>query len=192
MDGDSFFREGRAGTFFGEGGAGTPQQEASWAMQVAAENLLDKLADALGRDEHRARRLAEQAAALPFDDHEQVWPGVFMAGQTLFDDVSDMVEEWPEDDVSWIDVLAEALETADGWARIELLHVVGVLQHDSRLLAVTEMEAARLKRLTGGAELDPFGPSEKVPEDERVDYVLEVVRLREDLLFRLAQRLDEI
>lgn len=184
MDGDSFFSEHRAGT---------PEQEASWAQQVAAQNLLDKVADALGvGDGARAQRLAEQAAALPFDDLEQTWPGVFMAGQTLFEDVSDVVEEWPQQDASWIEVLADALESAEGWARVELLHVVGVLRHDAALLEVTEMEAARLKRLTAGTELDLEGPSSKVPEEERATYVLEVVRLREHLLHRLAARLHAL
>lgn len=184
MSGESFFREGRSGT---------PEQDASWAQQVAAENLLDKVGGALGvGDEARARRFAGQAATLPFDDYEQMWPGVLMAGQSLFEDVSDIVEEWPQDDASWIGVLADALETADGWARAQLLHLVGVLRHDSGLLEVTEMEAARLNRLTAGAELDFEGPSSKVPEEERVEYVLAVVRLREHLLRRLAERLDEL
>lgn len=181
MEGDSFFSQKRSGT---------PEQEASWAQQVAAQNLLDKVADALEQgDEARAQRLAEQAAALPYNDHEQMWPGVFMAGQSLFEDVSDMVEEWPQDDASWIGVLADELESAEGWAREELMHVASVLRHDALLLEVTEIEAARLKRVTGGAELDFEGPSSRVPDEERLEYVLAVVRLREHLLHRLAERL---
>lgn len=187
MSGASFFRQGRPLA------QATPAQQASWAQHVAAQNLLDKVADAVDDgDERRARKLAEQAASLPFDDHEEVWPGPFSAGQGVFEAISDIVEEWPEGDASWIEVLAEALETSDGWAREELLHVIGVLRHDAGLLSVTEVEAARLGRLTGGTELDVEGPSIRVPEEDRVDYVLAVVRLQEQVLDRLRDRLAEI
>lgn len=184
MDGDSFFSEHRAGT---------PEQEASQATQVAAQNLLDKVADALeAGDEARARSLAEKAAALPFDDHEEMWPGVAVAGQSFFDEVSDLVEVWPDDDASWVEVLAESLPTLDGWARQELEHVIGVLWHDAGLLSVTEREEAALKRLTAGTEVDLDGPSMRVPREEQTAYVLEVVQLGLRLLPRLEERLEEL
>lgn len=177
-------------SFFGEGRSGTPEQEASWAQHVAAQNLLDKVAMALeGGDEARARRLAERAARLPFDEHEECWPGATVAAQSFFEEVSDMVEAWPGDDAGWIDVLAESLPTVDGWVQQELEHVIGVLSHDAGVLSVTEREAAALRRLVGTVDME--GPAFRVPREEQVNFILGVVRMTSEVFERLEQRLSE-
>lgn len=159
------------------GGAPSAQQEASLAAMTAAGNLFDKVVDALRQaDEARARRMAAQVAARPFDEHEEVWPGPQAAHYALFELVTDAVEDWPEDDQTWVDALADLAAQLSGRQRDELRHLAAVLHQDAEILGVGELEARRLRALADGA--DPMAmPSDEVPASERAAYVLDLARL---------------
>lgn len=182
---------GRGGSaFFREGGAEQAAREAqrrSWNLHEAAKNVIDKIGEALAEgDDERAATLARTVVGLPYDDHEGTWPGAFVAAATFFDEVIEVVEGWPEGDDSWIAVLTDILPTLDGWARAELEHVIGVLWHDAGLLGVTDEEAARLRGVVDQVEM--AGPSYRVSQEEQERFVIEVVRMQEDVLERLHQR----
>src|SRR5690625_7290895 len=95
----------------------------SQAAQDAAENLLDKAINGLlSGDSERAEKFIARAAAIPFDEHEQVWPGPMMADQMLHGFLSDFVEDWadaqehPEDYelVMWLhDDIARVVDKLD-------------------------------------------------------------------------------
>lgn len=159
------------------GGGRSVAQAASVAALLAADNLFDKVVAALERgDGQEARRLATRTADRPFDDHEGVWPGPAAAHHAIFMLVTDTVEEWPDDDDTWVDALAEVLSQVSGRQLGEIRHLAGVLHHDALLLGVHEREASRLRVLAGGA--DPLAmPSEVVPGVQRSDYVLELAHL---------------
>lgn len=159
------------------GGAPSAQQAASLAAMTAAGNLFDKVVHALRQgDEARARRMAAQVAARPFDEHEGLWPGPQAAHYALFELVTDTVEDWPEDDQTWLDALTELAAQVSGRQRDELRHLAAVLHHDATILGVGELEARRLRELADGA--DPMAlPSDEVPAAERADYVLDLARL---------------
>lgn len=159
------------------GGAPSAEQDASFAGMAAAANLVHKTVEALARgDEDRARRLAAQAAARPFDEHEEIWPGPWAAHYALFERVTDLVEDWPEGDHAWVGALADLMGRVSGRQLDELRHLAAVLDQDARLLSVDDDEARRLRSLAGDA--DPLAePSIGVPEDERADYVLDLSRL---------------
>ena len=80
--------------------SGRAGQEFSRPLHVAADNLLDKALRALDQgDRERAQRYVERAARIPFDDHEEVQPGLFSAHMTLFSSVTDALEDCdPRDD----------------------------------------------------------------------------------------------
>lgn len=172
------------------GGAPSAAQAASIAAQQAAENLFHKTVEALEQgDEEKAERLARQTALRPFDDHEEVWPGPWQAHYALFELMTDVVEEWPAGDHGWIDALSDVISRSSGRQLEELRHLAAVLSQDARFHSVDELEARRLRGLAAGA--DPLAnPSDEVPEDERVDYVLDLASLVATLRRRLWEETE--
>lgn len=170
------------------GGAFSAEQDASWAGMTAAENLFRKTVAALSRgEEDKARRLATQAAQRPYDDFEGVWPGPAAAHFALFQLVTDEVEESTEDDHAWVDAFADVVSRVSGHQLHELRYLAAILSQDAGYHSIDGQEAARLRTLAGGVDLQAQ-PGDDVPEDERPDYVLELARL----LRALAARFDEV
>lgn len=80
----------------------------SQAWQGAAFNLTHKAFERLLRgDDAAADRLVAKAATLEFDEHEQEWPQLLAADQTLFNVLADHVELW-RDHERYPDELAAA------------------------------------------------------------------------------------
>lgn len=120
--------------------------------------------------------MAIRTAERPFEPHEQVWPGLWAAHMRLFMIVTDMVEEWPEGDHSWVDVLAGFARDARGLDLVELQYLAAVLIQDAVLLNVDDHEADLLEAVAAGA--DPkVEPALEILEEERTDYVLALARL---------------
>lgn len=159
------------------GGGASAVQAASMAGMVAAGNLFHKAVAALAHgDQDKAHRLARQAAFRPFDDHEGVWPGPAAAHYALFELVVDTVEELPEGDDTWVEVLVELASRVSGRQLDELRHLAAVLRQDARFHGVEEQEARRLVALAQGRDVRQT-PGDDVAEDERYDYVLELAHL---------------
>lgn len=159
------------------GGGPSAVQAASMAGMVAAGNLFDKAVAALARgEEDQAHRLVRQAAFRPFDDHEGVWPGPAAAHFALFELVVDTVEQLPEGDDTWVDVLIELASRVSGRQLDELRHLAAVLDQDRDFHGVEEHEARRLRALAQGSSTRRT-PGDDVAEDERYDYVLDLAHL---------------
>lgn len=153
---------------------------------MIAENLLDKTLDALDRgDEDTAHRMAAKAAARPFDEYEELWPGPWAAHYRLFEEVVDTIEEWPEGDHGWVDVLAEVTAQATGRHLTELRSLAATLAQDARFHAVEPAEAARLHELAEGAQVTEV--DNDLPEADRAAYVLDLARLIRVVSERLAE-----
>ncbi len=80
------------------------RQRFSVAGQEAADNLLVKALRAIETADHaRAARYIQRAVDLPFDEHEQAYPALISAHMALFIVVTDMLDECPEGDATWLD-----------------------------------------------------------------------------------------
>lgn len=155
-------------------------QRQSFALADAANNLLDKAATALAAgDEERARGYVARALRLPFDTHERLAPGLRYAGHRLFSALTDAAEGSDEDDQAWIDAAEALLPTVRGHVHAALVNLLGVIAHDADFLGVTETEARRLSRQVPNFTVTDL-PEDEVPEGEREDYVLGLLRLTLD------------
>lgn len=103
--------------------------------------------------------------------------------------MTDVIEEWPAGDHGWIEALSDVISRSSGRQLEELRHLAAVLSQDARFHSVDELEARRLRALAVGA--DPLAnPCDEVPQDERVDYVLDLARLVVTLRRRLWGELE--
>lgn len=184
------------GRAFTSGDQGVPwssaaEVEQSRGLWDSAANLLDKIAIALlDDDQPRAQTLAARAAALPYDEREEIWPGVFVAGQQIFNTLTDAVEEWPVDDSSWIGIV-EDMATESELASVEMRHVAAVLAHTATLVELSAIEKKRLARLAGDS--DPMLiPAQEISPEEHAGSILELVRIEQRLVDLVAERLDEL
>jgi len=72
----------------------------------------------------------DRAVSLKYDEHEQAAPAAFAAGMSLFNAVLDALEGSHEDDSRWLDAATTALESAEGWGRSEMRHVLLVVRQE--------------------------------------------------------------
>lgn len=128
--------------------------ELSRAARDAAENLLNKAIDRLElNDVERAERFISRAAAIPFDEHERIWPGPMMADQMLHGLLCDFVEDWadaqayPEDyeSVQWLhEHLAGIVDDLDAREGAALRDVVETMAGDAGVLQIDPLEVRGL------------------------------------------------
>lgn len=135
--------------------------EVSHGQQLAADNLLQKAADALVRGDHEgARRMVRRAQALGHDEHEDVDVCSWSVHMTLFTLVTDVLDD-SADEWVWLDAAAAVLPTAGEVGRAELLDVLLTIREDydldfaasTRLRRLTR-DADRRQRITDGRVLD--------------------------------------
>lgn len=174
----------------------------SHAARDGAENLLNKAIDSLvSGDSGRADRLISRAAAIPFDEHEKIWPGPMMADQMLFGFLSDIAEdsadaqEHPEeyDMVVWLhDDIARAADKLDAHERAVLRDVVDTIVSDASIIGVHPQEARGLaavaKTLPGP---DPTARGLYLPRETRADRREEVIRLHLSAFVKVLEAIDE-
>ena len=107
------------------------RQRFSVASQLAADNLLAKALRAIEAGDHeRASGYIQRAVALPFDEHEQEYPGLTSAHLRLFMMVADTMDECLEDDTVWLDAALDVLGSAADEARLELRDVLSDIDQD--------------------------------------------------------------
>lgn len=159
-----------------ESASGQAMQAFSRAGDAAAANLLAKAAKALrGGDEDRARAYADRAARLPFDEHEEYFPGAMSATMALFTLMTDTLEETAEDDPTWLEAAAAAAAAGDEVSLTEMGETLRVIDKEYE---ITRGERARLRALTG--ELPVGGPLSDelgLGADELGSRILSVLRL---------------
>jgi hypothetical protein len=97
--------------------SGSLHQEESAALLEAAGNLLTKAATRLaGGDETAARKLAERALHLPFDDFEEVHPASWWLELEMSTRLTEEVELAAEGDSRWVDRAGTLLGELSGTA----------------------------------------------------------------------------
>ncbi len=115
----------------------------SHALGLGAENLLVKAIDALAaQDEDRATALVRRAVGLPFDEHEEVAPAAMAAHHLLFNLVTDVMEDSPDDDERWLDAALAVIDGPDRFARLDMRDVLTAIAQDYDL---TRSERRRLR-----------------------------------------------
>lgn len=175
--------------------------ELSQAARDAAENLLNKAIYRLETDDpDAAERFILRAAAIPFDEHEQIWPGPMMADQMLFGMLSDFVEEWadaqgyPEDyeSVEWLhEDIAGIVNDLDAREGAALRDTVETMVADAGVLRIDPLEARGLLAVVKNLP-DPAGADrglDLLPETDAVRRE-EVVRLYVGLFVRVWAALE--
>ena len=127
--------------------SGRTLQPFSRALQEGAGNLLDKAAAARHQgDLERSTAYVCRAAALPYDEHEDIHPAVFSAHIALFSEVTGALEESEAGDRAWLTTALEVLDQADGVGAVALRNVLAVVAQDFTL----ESPEVRLIRRTVG------------------------------------------
>lgn len=170
--------------------------ELSQAARDAAENLLNKAIDRLETgDEERAERFISRAAAIPFDEHERIWPGPMIADQMLHSLLCDFAEDWadaqeyPEDfeSVEWLHEciagIVDDLDTREGAA---LRDMVETMAADAPVLRIHPLEVrglvAAVKNLPDPAHADR---GLELPHDTDAQRRVDVTRLFVGLFVRV-------
>lgn len=157
----------------------------SRGQMLAASNLLDKALRALELgDQPRAQRLAERAAALPYDEHEEFWPGPKMAHRRFFSEVVDAIEDCED---HWVLAAADTLDTAAPEARNSLRGVLADVLQDYNLSDSERRRVTHLIRgIPEGAEL---GDRDRdLDSSVMVSGILEILRG----ILHFTEALDEI
>ena len=116
----------------------------SQGAAAAADNLVSKALDALANgDRDRADRLLVRAACLPYDEHEEGFPGLDALTLGLFCLVTDECDACEADDDAWLRAAFTALPELDDVGSRALLDVLRVVDKDYGLPA---RESARIRR----------------------------------------------
>lgn len=175
--------------------------ELSQAARDAAENLLNKAIDKLEiGDVEGAERFLSRAAAIPFDEHEKIWPGPMMADQMLHGLLCDFVEDWadaqayPEDyeSVEWLhEYIADIVDDLDAREGAALRDMVETMAADAWVLRIDPLEVRGLLAATKNLP-DPAGSDRGLYLLCETDSArrVEVVRLYVGLFVRVVAALD--
>lgn len=117
------------------------------ALHAGATNLLRKALVALMKgDEARTEALVARVAALPFDDHEGVYPGLSMASFLVFETVVNEFEASDEGEEYWLDAALTARASSDPAGAEMLSLALDVVRKDYE---VTPHEMRRINAAVG-------------------------------------------
>jgi hypothetical protein len=161
--------------------------EVSQGQQLAATNLLEKAAVALHRgDRDKARAMVLRAQALGHDEHEDVDVCSWSAHMTMFNLVTDVMNESGEE-WAWLDAAATVLRAGPEGAvpeagRQELVDVLVTVSKDYEL---EHIELVRLRPLIRDALRRPGITDGRVLEVEEVLGVLAAIAAYEDAVDEL-------
>ncbi len=125
-------------------------QVQSLSLQEAAGNLLEKAYAALRHgDEERWHGYARKAAALPWDEHEDVHPATMEVHMVLYSEMSDAVENGADD--AWLTAAGESLDVLDDAAADALRAALSSIEREYRL---PQHEVRRVHDLIAGRAAD--------------------------------------
>ena len=154
------------------------------APHEAATNLLDKAEQALERGERdRAKAYAERAVRIPFDDGEEVLPGIWSAHMRLFRALTEAAEECEPDDDAWLTAAEQVLDSNGEIAASLIKHCLKIIavEYD-----VSKREARRIRAVTDGfVETRPW-TDRALPPSLQVEMILDIlatVAAYEDALY---------
>lgn len=160
------------------GVSGRTQQRAMAGAHAGARNLIGKALAALeDGDEDQAVRFATRAAHLPWDNHEEVWPGALAAHMSLFHELTEAMEGAAEGDVSWVDDAVTVLGELSGPAHRHFARTLGIFSWDAGIDS-TPKEVKRIQRAVGTSrEEDHFGDDPQETPEQFLPLLLEILRM---------------
>lgn len=135
-------------------------------------NLLVKAEKAFRTgDSAKVERYVRKAAALPYDEDEEAYPGVMWGNVRVFSILTDFLEEevWePDEETAWLDSVQGVLEQGGPWTAAILRGCLGDLELEAEWRFLNPDSEARAAQLHGGSTAgDPFTAA--VPD--HVDYI---------------------
>lgn len=129
-------------------------------------------------DEERWASYSSRAAALPYDDFQQVHPAEWAAYMGLFDELVDALEMAEDLDVSWLTTATGILRRADGTGALGLRHALASVARD---YALSPREAKLVHQAAGHLDVEPdFGLTRDDPVGVVRDIVMSIVRVHVD------------
>ena len=156
--------------------------EVSQGQQMAATNLLEKAAVALHQgDRDRARAMVLRAQALGHDEHEDVDVCSWTLHMTLFNLVTDVLED-SDDEWAWLDAAATVLPAVPDNGRQELIDVLVIISTEYQL---DHLASTRLRPLIRDALRRPSISDGRVLDVEEVLDVLATMAAYEDAVDEL-------
>lgn len=149
------------------------QLNAEYAAKLTgAQNLLQKAFVAAATDLEKADRLIERAAAMPYDEREESFPGVQGAVQMLYEAITDDMEDADEDDHEWLGAALAAHEMTTGPGKAEVASILNGMVLQTAFFALPEVEKRRITKAVGSAPLHV----EHLEPDATVTARAEVIR----------------
>lgn len=123
-------------------------------------------------EERFAQLIAERAARLPFDRHEEQHPLAGEGHMVVFNLVIDELENSAQDDFGWLDAALQVLATGDDVVRCELRDVLTVVDKEYN---ITARERSALRAAI--ADVPPRAELRDLPvdADDLVDIVLRLL-----------------
>lgn len=135
--------------------------------RAAADNLLAKAAREIGRgDDERATYFLRKACEIPYDIHEEGWPGVDQATFAHFQMVADELEYGELGDEMWLDIALRTTRAGAPNVREFLLDDVWVMVFKDRYELDSRLERRVLKEI-GERPIDrelPVTPASTIEE----------------------------
>lgn len=171
-----------------------PGAERSRAVQQGAHNLLDKAAAALDSgDDAKLQRYVSRLCALPYDEHEQMEPGVTYAGNRVFTIMADFLEELADDDgegeIVWFEAIESTWQDANELGREALSQEIAALSLEREWRFQSTAVADRVTQLAGGR--DARRPID-IPNDQHASYIVACLTVAAALQVALDEAMDQI
>lgn len=162
----------------------------STALRLAAVNLLDKAAAAYARgNDEKLQHFVNRLCALPFDEREDLAPGVAYAGHHVFTVLDDFLDKLADldDEVVWLECVQVVWDDASDLGRTVLGQELAGFSYEASWRF--RWEGVREKVAEMAAERDVSRPA-RVPEAEQADYIVECLRVAADLESSLRYATD--
>ncbi|EWT07716.1 hypothetical protein N864_01050 [Intrasporangium chromatireducens Q5-1] len=158
--------------------SGQTESRAASGLHAGAENLVTKALRALEEgDEERAVRYTSQASRLPWDAHEEVWPGALATHFALFEELSEAMEDAEDGDTRWIDDAVTVLGEVSGEPREHLARTLGIFGRDATI-DLSSAEAKKIHRAVGRDPLDvEFGTDPTETPEQLLPRMLDLLRV---------------
>ncbi|GAB3256177.1 hypothetical protein [Kineosporia babensis] len=155
--------------------SGQQLSEQSAASFDAAENLLTKALDRLGKGQDEAAlKLVERAVGLPYDEFERIHPALNWLELEIHSRLETQVEASRKDDLTWVEQVEVLVAGTSGTPQIMLRAGLYALLLD---FGFPPAQERRLQALIGDeSQLAPLIAGRK-PQDELVETTLQSLRL---------------
>lgn len=158
--------------------SGQQSNEQFNAQTDGATNLLLRAMKHLAAgDEAKAEPFIRRVAAMPWDEWQEMNPGVHAATMLVYNEVSDELEESNAGDTTWLDVALDVLAEVDGYGKADLASTLHGFVLQSDLFDLSRAETRRIKQAVGDAPLEAdLGDGPDATADHRYVVIDSLVR----------------